>query len=263
MAYKKYGKKRPMGKRGKKRVSRKPKRTAARTIRRVVRGMAETKRQLAYYVNQPLSIGDNTILPYIVTLAPALAQGAEDNRRIGNEITVVSGTVSGYVNMLPYNATTNTFPSLKVRMMVVSYKNRNVSANSDPTLVSADFSTFFNNQASGIPFQGTILDMFGEVNKERWTLHSEKIVDLTLGGSSTTYPDATGPHQSGTYQKAFKFYFGKHLGKLKYDDSVGSQFPTNKNLFLIVQPVRSDGTGREVGAVAELHYKLDIRYKDM
>lgn len=232
-------------------------------IRRVVKSMAESKISTYQAINQSIACADSTVLPTFIPLTPAVAQGSAENQRSGNRIMATSGVIEGYVNMKPYDAVTNTFPSVKVKMWIVSYKNRNVSSNSDPTLALADFSTFFDSGASGIPMQGNIIDMIATVNTDRWTVHKSKVVTLSLGGASTSYPDTTGPHEgSGTYQKYFKFYFGKHLGKLIYDDVVGSGYPTNKNLYIVFQSVTTDGSARQTGPIAEFHYKYDVKFKD-
>lgn len=248
-----------------KRVTRKPRKAAFnRKVRNVVRSMAEKKQTTTTQINQSLTIGDSSVLVNYITLPPVLAQGTAENQRIGNSIQVTSGVISGYVNMLPYNSITNTFTNLKVRLMLVSQKIRNVSTTLSSTLALGDLDTFFDNGSNGVPFQGTMYDLLAPVNTQRWTLHAQKILTLSLGNSTNSYGNTTAPSSgSGSYQQYFKFYFGRQLGKLVYDDNIGSQLPTNKNLFLIIQPVTSDGGPRQSGSVAEIHYKYDVNYMDM
>lgn len=246
-----------------------PKRTYKRRsnftkkVQRVVTKMAEKKQTTTTQINDGITTGDNTILMKNIPLTPILSQGSAENGRVGNCVRVTYGVISGYINMLPYNVATNTFPALKVRLMLVSYKNRNVSALSAPNLVVGDFDTFYDNGGNGVPAQGNIYDILAPVNTQRWVIHAQKIIDLSLTGSSTAYPNTTAPIQSGTFSKYFKFTYGKHLGKLVFDDNVGSNYPTNKNLFLLVQPVTADGSARQAGPVAEMHYKIDTQYTDL
>lgn len=260
---KKYGRRRkPLRKSGTKRTY-KRKSTFAKKVQSVVTRMAEKKQTTTTQINDAITPADNTILVKYINLAPILSQGSAENGRIGNSVKVTSGVIAGYINMLPYNVATNTFPSIKVRLMLVSYKNRNASATSAQNLVVGDLDTFFDNGANGVPFQGNMYDILAPVNTQRFTLHSQRILDLSLSGNSTAYPNSTGPHQSGKYQQYFKFNYGKHLGKLVFDDNVGTNYPTNKNLFLIIQAVSTDGSARQAGPVAEAHYKIDTKYTDL
>lgn len=232
-------------------------------VRKIVKSMSETKSNNAVSLNQSISTADAATTPFYRTMNLVLGQGAGDNQRIGNRVFVSSGVVEGYVNMLPYDAITNPFPSLKAKIWICSYKRMNSTNSNNQTLALADFSSFFKSGASNIPFQGNLGDMILPVNDDVWTVHRTKVITLGLGGSSTTYADSTGPHEgSGKYQGYFKFYIGKYLGSLRYDDATGSQYPTNRNLWLVCQAVRTDGTlGPITGA--ELHYNVTIKYKDM
>lgn len=234
-----------------------------RRVKSIVKGMAEKKQTTSTQINVALTSGDSSVLVPYIALCPPLSQGSAENGRIGNSVSVTSGVISGYVNMLPYNATTNTFTNLKVRMMLVSQKIRNTTSTLASTLTVSDFDTFFDNGANGVPFQGTMYDILAPVNSQRWTVHADRILTLALTNSNATYGNTTAPSNSGVYQQAFKFYFGKQLGKLIYDDTVGSQLPTNKNLYLVVQPITSDGSARQAGPIAEIHYKYDVHYVDL
>lgn len=237
--------------------------TFAKRVQQVVTKMAEKKQTTTTQINDGITTGDNTVLVKSIPLCPILSQGSAENGRVGNTVNVKYGVISGYINMLPYNSITNTFPALKVRLMLVSYKNRNVSALSAPNLVVGDFDTFFDNGGNGVPFQGNIYDIMAPVNTQRFTLHAQRILELSLSGTNAAYTNTTAPIQSGSFSKYFKFKFGKHLGKLIFDDNVGSNYPTNKNLFLLIQPVTADGTARQAGPIAEVHYKIDTQYTDL
>jgi len=238
--------------------------TFVKKVQRVITKMAEKKQTTTTQINVGLTTGDNSVLVPYIALAPILSQGSAENGRIGNSVMVKYARIAGYVNMLPYNSITNTFPCIKLKMWLVSYKNRNASATNDQTLVIGDMATFFENGASGVPFQGTMYDAICPCNSSRWTVHSTRTFDLTLGGASTAYPNTTAPVVgNGSFQKYFSFDFAKHLGKLMYDDTSGSNYPTNKNCFLIMQPITADGSSRQAGPVAEIHYRYDVQYTDL
>jgi len=78
------------------------------TIRSVVKSMAETKLISYTAINESITTANNIVVPYYIPLAPPISQGSGQNNRVGNSIMVTSGHVEGYVNLLPYNATTNT-----------------------------------------------------------------------------------------------------------------------------------------------------------
>lgn len=246
------------------RVARKPRKSFNAKVRSAIKGMAEKKQTTTTQINVPLTTGDNSTLVPNIALAPVLSQNTTENSRVGNEVRVTSASISGYINMLPYNATTNTFTNLKVRMMLVSQKIRNTTNTLASTLTVGDFDTFFDNGANGVPFQGTMYDAISKINTQRWSVHADRIFTLSLGNSTSSYGNTTAPSSgSGSYQARFKFYFGKQLGKLIYDDNVGSQLPVNKNVYLIVQPICSDGSSRQIGPIAEIHYVYDVRYIDI
>lgn len=235
----------------------------AKRVKKVITGFAEKKQTTTCQVNSSITTADTSVLISYIPLCPSISQTAAENGRVGNQIRVSYGQIAGYINMLPQSLN-NTFANLKVRLFLVSMKNRNTTTSFNESLTTADLQTFFDNGANGVPFQGTMFDILSEVNKEQWTLHAQKTLTLSLGGSNTTYPITTSPISgSGSYQQFFKFNYGKHLGKLIYNDSVGSQFPTNKNLYLFMQAVSSDGSSRQAGPVAEAHYKIDTRYTDI
>lgn len=238
----------------------------AKKVRKVITKMAEKKQTTTTQLNINVSTADSGILMNYVPLSPILSQTSAENGRIGNEVRVTSAIIKGQINMLPYNSITNTFPNLKVKMWLVSYKNRNASPTNAQDLGISDFSTFFENGSTGVPPQGTLFDMYNQVNSSRWTVHASKVLNLSLSSNTATgtYQNTTSPAVgNGSYYGTFAFSFGKHLGKLMYDDNSGSNYPTNKNCFLLIQPVASDGSSRQVGPICKLHYMYDCRYTDI
>lgn len=233
-------------------------------VKKPVIKMAEKKQQSAISINNSVTPADTAILPYYAVMTPALAQSATEIGRIGNKVKISSAYVKGYVNLLPYNVATNTFPDLKVRLLLVSYKRRNVNATNLPTLALSDVQDILQVGGGGIPFQGNMTDVLCPINNEVWTVYHDKVVTLSLGGSSTGYGATTTPHSgSGSYQTGFNFSMGKALNNLNYDDDVGSQFPTNKNLWLIAQPITTDGGARQAGPVCEIHWTTVFNYTDV
>lgn len=236
-------------------------------IKKVVSSMAETKNYSLSEVNQSCGTWGSAMLGKYLILAPNITQNTTIHGRIGNQIEVKSGVLTGYINLLPYNLTTNPFPNIKVKLFLVSYRNKNTNFNENTTLVLNEMQEFLNDGGStGVPFQGNTLDLLYPVNESKWKVHKQKVISLSLNATTTDYPIGTAPSDNGgRYQQFFKFYIGKYLGKLLYNDTVGGSTarPVNKNLFLIVQPVRADGTYSAAIIPCELHYNLNIKYKDI
>lgn len=234
-------------------------------IRKVVKSMSETKEINAVSLNNDCNTGDVTTIPYYIRLTPIITQGSAANLRIGNHILVSSAYIDGYINLKPYDAISNPFPSIKVKLFLVSQRRINSTTTNSQALTASDLGGFFESSGASFPFQGSLADCILPINNSNWKVHKTKVLSLSLSGASTSYPDATGPHEgSSKYQSYFKFYFGKALGNLKYDDTTGSNCPTNRNLWLIVQPVRTDGgLGSGINKPVEIHYNLNIKFKDM
>lgn len=240
---------------------------STKVIRKVVKSMAETKNWQITEVNQVCGIWGSSMLGKYINLMPSIVQNTTVHGRIGNVINCTSGVITGYINLLPYNLTTNPYPNIKVKLFLCSYRNKNTNFNENTTIALNEVQEFFTDGSSpGVPFQGSVMDLLMPVNSSKWILHKTKTISLSLSAGTTDYPIGSAPSDNGGKVSCFfKFYLGKHLGRLLYNDSVGgsSLRPTNKNLFLIIQPVRADGTYSSAIIPCEVHYNLNIKYKDM
>lgn len=253
-------------KRTNKRKAYRTKKPQTKLIRRVVNSMVETKTFTKTQLNQSCQIWSTGVVGYFQSLCPNFIQGVTAHTRIGNSINVKSAVLTGYINVLPYNSVTNPFPNIKVRLLICSYRNKNTNYNQASTIVSNEMEEFLDaGGTAGIPFQGNALDMLLPVNKDKWICHKSKIINLALNGSTATYSIGDAPVDAGgSVSKFFKFYVGKHLGKLLYDDITGGNYyPVNKNLWFIIQPVRTDGTASTAIIPCEVHSTLTIKFKDM
>lgn len=241
------------------------KKSFASRVKRIVHGLIENKVQTVPIANQPLICAGPTVNPYYLSLMPtptqSTANGTTVQGRIGNQITVVKSTIRGFVNLLPYNATTNDLQCpLKVKMWLCSRKQTNRAITSAP--ITADFSNFFQSGSTALGFQQNILDCLLRTNSDWWNVHSTRMFELSpnlLGQSFTTSTFLQSP--SGKMSIPFSFNLTKLLGKLRYNDD--GLYPTNKELYLVFQTVRADGATQttptpvyaEVHAVVEHHYE--------
>lgn len=245
----------------KKRAYRRKKVSVPRAVKSYVKKAIHSNVENKVYVSYGNNLVINTITgstPNAINLMPNMSQGTTQGLRIGNEIKIRSGVVRGHVNLLPWNQTSNPLSTpVFIKMWLCSAKNLN-----NPNALSLPISNFFEGGSSSIGFQGNMLDMDLSVNKDYFTVYATR--KLQLG---STYPSSTGPvGTAGYYDNSkmalpFYFTFGKYFkSSLKYNDT-DTNYPTNRNLWIITQAVYADGSSTAV-SVAELNYALRIEYED-
>lgn len=205
------------------------------------------------------SAGGINSVPTFIQLVPTLGQGTTNSTRIGNAITVKKSYIVGSVNILPYNSVSNPLNTPTcVKMWLCRRKQANIAVSSVPT--SADFNYWFETSGSSSNFLGDIRDTFATPNKDYWTILGQRTFNFSTanaGGFTTgglNSPDAY-------VNKRFSFPLTKHLGKCIYNDTASS-FPTNKELYLVLQSVQCDGTTSSALQLAEFHYHIRHEYED-
>jgi len=228
----------------------------------VIHRVAENKKNVFYAANQSMICAQGNI-PFNINLVPPLSQGTGAAQRIGNVVNVRRASLKGYVNMLPYNATTNpTVGPVYVKMWLFSVKNM---TNSGTLSSSSIGSNFFDTGGSSTGFQNNTLDLVLPVNSQLITLYKTKTVLLSAGATQgSTYYNAAGGScgSNGRFSAPFSFSYGKLMKVLKFDDTSPTQ-PTNRNLWLACQPVYADGTSVAGGTFTECHYTHVVEYEDM
>lgn len=226
-------------------------------IKRTIHRNMENKFLTTYAANQGLTIGGSAQVPYFISLPPCPTQSVNVQGRVGNEITVVKSQIRGYVNILPYNATTNPLLSpFYVKMWVCSRKKTNQLITGQPVI--ADFNNFFQAGATSLGFQSNILDTLFYNNKDYWNIYATKTLRLEFQSSIAGTNAVLSP--SGYTTQHFSFNLEKHLGRLKFNDS--SVQPVNKELYLVFQTVSADGTSTTLGPTCEMHYVMEHQYED-
>lgn len=245
------------------RTTRKVGRTFAAKVKKVIHRMAENKVLQQEASNESITPCDGvTATPYFINMLPAVSQGVAQSQRVGDQIRLMSNKISGYINLRPYNATTNPYVSpIIVKMWVVSWKY----ANAQFTLPSlTDFSTFFQVGSSTANFIGNPLDMCRTVNTDVWTIHKTKSFELSVGGSYNIGTPVSGQNPSGVYSHKYYLDVGKYAKLLKFNDTIAPQRPSNRNLYLVIQTVRADGTSVAAGDVyCENHYSQSLTFEDL
>lgn len=255
-------KKRPIRRRrGAKKVG-KTSRAFAAKVKKIVHRMAENKTITQDASNESITPCDGvTAVPYFINLLPSVGQGVTQGTRVGDQIRIVKNHIKGYINLLPYNVTTNPYVCpIIVKMWIVSWKYAN-PAFTQPALV--DFSTFFQRGSATSNFIGNPLDMVRDVNTDVWTVHKTKSFELSSGGSFNVATPVSYQNPSGVWSHKYSFQVGKFVKLLKYNDN-SPLTPTNKNLYLVIQTVRADGTAVAAGNVyCENHWQNTMYFEDM
>lgn len=227
-----------------------------KTIKRVIHSQIENKILTTYQSNIALNYAGTLTNPSYVNLTPSPSLGTGVAGRIGNQIRMVKCNIRGFVNLLPYNVSTNPYTGpIYVKMWLCRRKLVNINSGGVPG--TNDFSQFFDTGSSSVGFQSNMLDMVFKPNNMYWTCLSQRKIQL-----SNTYqqvPELT-PGNSNV-SVPFNYSFAKHLGLLKYNDS--NVFPSNKELFLVFQTVWANGTTlMATQNMAEIHYQVSWEYED-
>lgn len=254
---------------GKRNIARKPVRRYRRkavskvskglrkAIKRIVKSDAETKSWINYNANIAINTASTSTPPSALNLLPPIQQGVGKSQRVGNQVTVKSAWVRGRINLLPYNVTTNPGPvPMLIRVMVVS----NIASNSITAGAASTWNTFFEVNNGSANFQSNPLDLNLPINREVWRLHGTKTFKIGAATASSTGPvTTTGYYDNSPMSVPFSFNYGKHIRRLKFDDT--TNVATNHNLFLVFQAVSADGTATTLTG-AEYHSVFRVDYTD-
>lgn len=255
----------PYVRKSRKPVMRKRRRTTRRVsaatkkyVKSAIHRNIENKHFTDYGANQSINVAlVGAVQPTVLNFFPSLSEGAENGERLGNKVRMVGNFLNMYINILPYNAGTNTKYPLNVRCWIVKYKELNANA----TFALSDWNSFFTLGNSNLGFQGNMLDMILPVNKNKWIVYEERSFKLGLGQGSSSYGSSHAGYDNSSFNKHLKFQGAKHWkNSLNYTVS-GTSLPTNTNLWFVVQVVPSDGS-TEVGPLAEMHYTQHMTYED-
>jgi hypothetical protein len=236
-----------------------PKADMSAVVRKTLKREAEKK----HWIDYGLNIGvPATYLTYptAINLCPTIGQGVQAASRIGNEISVSKAVVKGFVNILPFNATTNTVPCpIWIKLWVVSCKY--IFSNSiGVTNINTDF---FENNVTNQGFQATLYDVMLPVNQESWIVHHTQMfkvgasnVSSPILGGTGIYP---GYYDNSPFSANFSFDITKALGKVKYADT--ANVSRNKILFLVATAVSAEGLA--LVSPDEIHYCTKVEYTDV
>lgn len=201
------------------------------------------------------SIGD---APRIL---PSIAQGTNDNSRIGDQLKSQSLTVKGAIVYNPSTGQYGTYANSRigVRMMIV--QPRQYSNISDvQSNAAAWLSLLLKKGASAVGFTGVLSDLWAPINSDYIIKYYDKVFYLDAPYQAT----AVGSTLMGRSTKMFSIKLKTRNKILKYDSNVSSgQQPTNYAPVLLLGYTHMDGSAADsLTTAVQLSYDSIFNYED-
>lgn len=238
----------------------KPKSNFVKSVKKVIHGMTENKLIAA-------AQGDTDIVPMSssgytnLTLIPAtVAQGAQVNQRIGNQIRLTSNVIKMYFSLNGYNATTNPWQSpIQCCIWVYSFKTLNAYAAQASNVQDLVSNQLFQLNNASVGTTQSIQDLLFESNTEYITVHRKVMFTLNTPTSSAT---STGFNSDGHPFKYISLNLSKYVKLMKFNDTASGV--TNKNLYMLINTYHTDGTSyASAERMASFTYVQTWKYEDL
>lgn len=239
-------------------------RQASVSARRELKKLLDKRVERKYVISRGTNVAittANATTPYALSLLPSLAVGANRYSRIGNDINPKRLCINGRVNLLPYHVTTNPVCCpIAVKMWVLSSVNYNEIGS---FAGSPAATAFFKSDTTPAGFSGQAIDLTQDVDDENFKVLMSKTIYLGVTGATNNYPSTSvDAFDNSHFSAPFFFDFTKYFKTLKYNDTSSASIPTNKNCWLVIQPVALNGTTTSVTPV-EIHYTLTSEFIDL
>lgn len=169
-------------------------------------------------------------------LIPNCTSNADENGRVGDELTVKKFEVKGYIRFNPVFNMSTADPKacqVGVRMMILSLKK---TASWDlVTSTSTPLNSLLRRGGTTVGFSGQIADLHNDINTDLFTVHHNKVFYMSqqfVGNSSTTGWFSS---EIKDQIRFFKFSMKCKNKKLIYDDDTNSGLlPTNYAPFMLL-----------------------------
>lgn len=198
------------------------------------------------------------VCPYATVMS--IAQGANQQQRIGNQIKTKKLIFSGCLFPNFYNVTTNPIPKpLEVVMWIIYDREA-------PSIDPVPGTDFIQLGSTTSALVGNLSDILCDVNNDRYRLVARKVLKLgyaNYGGTGTQVAGQAFANNDFKLNQRFRFDLTKHYPKIvKYNDNYTS--PTSRGLFCVIQPVPADGTVATPATALPCYisYALSYQYED-
>jgi len=232
--YRKYAAKKRAGAR--KRVT-KPSKTLVKQVQSIISKNVETK---SVYYSAPMTAYNSVISVAgdIGFILPDISQGTAEGNRIGDQVRGQKLVLDGFINMnLTFGGNTNA-TRLGVRVFVVQPK-----LFSSADVITNNFASWLpfllRKGNSGVPFGGTIADLYAPVNSEIVTTYYDKVHYMNIPYMLTQ----AGQMETAYSYKHFRHVFKLNNKKLLYDSGYGSNSKaTNFSPVILIGYCHLDGS---------------------
>jgi len=223
-----------------------------------------TNTSLGFYQQGNVTI----VSSYVNNIIPSIAQTVTESGRIGNNVTVKSLILNGYLRMNSTGLSGEELYSPN-QFLVRIFIGRLKLTNSSP--ITANLNTLLRTGINTFPFDsGTGLSLCRRINKEEWSIYYDKIHKIGVSQpriiQSTTnsiYTTNAGiANNDFKLCKLIKIDCTKMIPK-KFVYTDAGTFPTNTGLYIfggLVDSLTSD-VGLSSPAVM-LDYDIEISYED-
>lgn len=253
-------------------ISKRPRRSYKRTARKVspivkkyvkraIANHAENKFTIVRALNQAIPTVSGTT-PFAFSILPSLQSGSARYQRNSNSVRIKNLSVNIRVNMLPYNATTNPQPyPVAVKFYLLSVAPfREIGAFSGSPAATG----FYEGETGPIGPTGSVQDLLLPVSQD-FKVYATKTVILGATSGTTTWPSTLNntSFDNSKFSQSVYFNPSKHLkSALKYNDTVSSSIPENRNMWVAAIATSLDGSSLGV-TPCECHYVVKTTFEDM
>lgn len=200
--------------------------------------------------------------PYTWNMSPnsttlSINQGTGAGDRIGNQIRIVKATLRMIILPAQYDAVNNPTPMpMEVRVLIA--RNKQVPQSSPP------LATIFQNGNSYSAPSGGIYDNLSAINRDTWTLYSDKTYKIgnSAYGNSGAQANWQNMHNNDFKLNAkIKMDVTKYLPKIiKYSDTGTATM--NPYTWMTFLPVAANGTNYAPAYTNTVQYHYEIQFTD-
>jgi len=237
-------------------------------VAKAIQRYAEVKTTLAFSSLAALQAPVGGVgIPSITALIPSVTQGTSQAQRVGNRIDISELCCNVSLMYQPYNAASNfKIQPVRVKAWIVEQIPFGKPQTAAALGASTEMQNFFQLGGSSAAFQGQIIDQLWEVNTDLFKVHAFRSVTLgntSIGPSAALGPAATSTQYANVPNYAEWKFKVKNLKKIMYDDT-GSNFPQNRNLYLIMTSNFTDGTvNTATQNCVDFQHSTTIKFTDL
>lgn len=192
-------------------------------------------------------------------LVPNIAQGAEENARVGDRVRAVSLTLKGILGLNLSYASSYAGCRIGVRVFVVQPK----LFTNQPSIIAnaANWLPYLLRKgAASLPFSGVVSDLGCPVNREMITCYYDKVFYMTIPFMASAVGQQETYHSTKFFNKTFKL----RNKELKYNSGYESNLqPTNYSPVILVGYVHLDGSAPDtVSQQLTMSWDSILNYED-